>query len=180
MTGHNGPSGFICFIALFDYNPKEMAYTIIFYAWTWLIILFNCFFIIKVMNLLKSELKDDQNLVDKYSNKLKLYPLVQIISFIPATINRIYNMCTNNDNFTLTLIQCIFDNSDGLMFAFVYGFNNTVRGAISDSFKGIILKFRRGRSGNPATELEDNNSSKCTNSDNRRTLSFIDDSFMEK
>jgi hypothetical protein len=42
-----------------------------------------------------------------------LYPIANIVCFIPATINRLYNIITKSDQFALTIIQSIFDYSLG-------------------------------------------------------------------
>lgn len=89
---------------------------------------------------MKNELQNEHELIYKYTSKLRLYPIVQIISFIPATINRFHNLGSNDQNFTLTLLQCIFDSLTGLMFAFVYGFTNTVRNSIGECFQNIFCK----------------------------------------
>jgi hypothetical protein len=91
--------------------------------------------------------------MNRYSNQLKLYPIIQVIIFIPSTINRIYNITTNKESFELTLIQCIFDNTYGLIFACVYGFNETVRNNISESIEKIFCKKKETQ--NKQSELKE-------------------------
>ncbi len=132
LTQTYGPSGVFCWIATQANTPGTKSLTIIYYTFTWLIILLNTFFVIKLILQLRDELKSEIELVDRYTRKLRLYPLVQIISYIPCTINRIYNLSTGGDNFYLMITQIIFDSLTGLMFSFVYGFNASVKKNLSE------------------------------------------------
>jgi hypothetical protein len=127
-----GPSGLFCWIVSNSNSKAADIATIVYYSLTWFIILLNCFFVIRVISMLKKELISEGDLVKKYTNKLKLYPLVQIISFLPATVNKVYNLTTNRENFYMLLLQGMFDAMTGLMFALVFGFNLSVRNYISE------------------------------------------------
>ena len=105
-----------------------------------MIILLNIFFVIKIHITFKKEFKNEEEFVRKLINKLKLYPIVQVISFLPATVNRIYNIVSDKENFYLLMVQGIFDAITGLMFAFVFGFNNQVRKSLWDCIKRICCK----------------------------------------
>jgi len=103
----------------------------------------NCYYVLGVILILRRELKSEEELVRKYTNRLKWYPLVQVISFLPATINRVYNLATNEENFALLLIQGIFDSGTGLMFALVFGFNSTVRKSFLDCIDLFCCRKRK-------------------------------------
>ena len=103
----------------------------------------NCYYVLGVILILRRELKSEEELVRKYTNRLKWYPLVQVISFMPATINRVYNLATNQENFGLLLIQGIFDSLTGLMFALVFGFNSSVKKSFCDCIKLFCCKKRK-------------------------------------
>lgn len=66
--------------------------------------------------------------------------MIQIVSLIPATINRIISLNQDKDYFWLLVIQIIFDSLTGLIFSIVYGFNPNVRTIIYDFFHGIFQK----------------------------------------
>lgn len=76
-------------------------------------------------------------MIGRYINKLKLYPLIQIISLVPATINRIICLCGKEEVFWLMVIQIVFDSLTGLIFSLVYGFNPNVRTIVYDFFQGF-------------------------------------------
>jgi hypothetical protein len=116
--------------------------------------------------LLKKELHNDTELVDRYINKLKWFPLVQIISFLPATITRLHFLVTKEPNFYLILWQSIFDSLTGLLFSLVYGFNPTVRNALSELFQKITGTYERKES----IDSQNNN--------NSQNLSLIDESYI--
>lgn len=66
--------------------------------------------------------------------------MIQIISLVPATINRIISLCGKDDIFWLMVIQIIFDSLTGLIFSIVYGFNPNVRTIVYDFFHGLCTK----------------------------------------
>ncbi len=129
-----------CWIATQANTSTTKTLTTIYYCFTWLIILLNTFFVVKVILLLKKELRSERDLVDKYTRKLRLYPLVQIVSYIPATVNRIYNLSSGRDNFSLMMIQIIFDSLTGLMFSVVYGINASVTKAVCECCESLCCK----------------------------------------
>ena len=51
-----------------------------------------------------------------YTSKLRIYPIVQIICILPATLNRLMIML-GHDIISLTYIQTIFDSGQGAAFA---------------------------------------------------------------
>lgn len=136
LTDSYGSNGVFCWVANVPNVPRLKNFTIFYYSLTWLIILLNCYFVVKLICMLKIELQGEKELVQKYTSKLRLYPVVQIVSFVPATVNRIYGLANpySPDDFTLTLIQLIFDSLTGLMFSIVYGFNASVKNALADCF----------------------------------------------
>jgi len=97
-------------------------------------IIINCFFLIKVIATVKKLInqESDKEMVDRVTYKLKWYPIIQIICFVPATINRVNDYLTGNESFILTLIQTIFDYSSGFLFAIAYGLNHTIIDYLSD------------------------------------------------
>jgi len=79
-------------------------------------------------------------MIGRYINKLKLYPMIQIISLVPATINRIISLAFHKEIYVLMMIQVIFDSLTGLIFSIVYGFNPNVRTIVYDFFTGFCRK----------------------------------------
>ncbi len=93
-------------------------------------IIINCFFFCKVIYQLRGFVHDnrpnDLEMTVKFTSKLKWYPIVQIVTLLPGTINRVFNILMKKQNFELMLLQAIFDYSSGLLFALVYGLNPTM------------------------------------------------------
>ena len=79
------------------------------------------------MNLKRDYQGDLRHLVSKYFPKLIAYNVVQIVCIIPPSIHRIYYLIVGIENYHLMLFQTIFDSITGLLFAIVYGMNNSVR-----------------------------------------------------
>jgi hypothetical protein len=147
---------------------EEAMITACYYTLCWLIIILNCYFVCRLVCLLKKELKNDLDLVDKYINKLKWFPLVQIISLLPASIARLHWLISGEPNFYLILCQSVFDALTGLMFSLVYGFNPTVRVALSELCQKITGTYK------PRKESYD------TFNNRSRNISLIDESFVSK
>jgi hypothetical protein len=128
---------------------------------------------------LHKELKNEQELIDKYTNKLKWYPIVQIISYIPCTINRIYGLATPNENFWIMLLQGIFDSLTGLMFAMVYGMNASVKNTVHE----FLMKIFGGNRVKPRKESinSEDMEGNLTDIPNRlsKSITFLDESFNE-
>ncbi len=174
-----GPSGMFCWIAteMMLNSPGVKTLTIVYYSITWMTILLNCIFVIKVILLLREELKNEQELIDKYTSKLRWYPIIQIISYIPATVNRIYGLSTGRENFWLMLFQNTFDSLTGVMFALVYGLNASVKNTVRDSLRGLC--GRKVKQRKESTISDDRNENTLTDIPNRlsKSLTFLDESF---
>lgn len=130
-----GPAGLWCWIEEGDNKYYQIAY----YCITWIVVMLNTIFVtLLIWNLRQLNCNDD--MIGRYINKLKLYPLIQIISLVPATINRINSLIGNPDYFWMMIIQVIFDSLTGLIFSVVYGFNPNVRTIVYDFFQGFCTK----------------------------------------
>jgi hypothetical protein len=170
MTDNYGPSGVFCWIATQENTPATNTLTIIYYTFTWVVIILNSYFVLKVIWVLQQELGTEQQLIDKYTRKLRSYPIVQIVSYIPATINRIYNLSYCTENFELMMIQIIFDSITGLMYCFVFGFNNSVKKAVGEFCRSFFCKKNVDQS----IETEEKLQSRLSNNS-----TFIDETIIE-
>ena len=139
MKAEFGPAEIWCWIRTTKddkYNGFQLAY----YILTWIIVFLNTVFVILLIWNLK-QLNCNDEMISRYINKLKLYPIIQILSLIPATVNRImYYFFDRGDIFWLGVLQIIFDSLTGLVFSILYGFNPNVRTIICDFVKGICSK----------------------------------------
>jgi hypothetical protein len=170
LTHTYGPSGVFCWIATTVHTSAVHVMTLIYYLLTWMIILCNCVFVVRLIFLLRKELQNEKDLADKYTNKLKWYPLIQIISYLPATVNRVYGIISDEESFTLMLIQIIFDSLTGLAFSLVYGFNSNVRNALGNFIGALCCKKKQRGS-----VMSEGESIETTN---RRSLTSLDESVL--
>lgn len=65
--------------------------------------------------------------------RLRFYPLILVVVWIMATINRIVEEAKDEEVYALFFLQKIFSSTQGLLNAFAYGFSSGVREAIRDS-----------------------------------------------
>lgn len=92
-----------------------------------------------IKNLKKLNIQDE--VIDKYISKLKLFPIIQILSVIPATVNRIIAMTMDGKIiFELMILQIICDSLTGLVYSIIYGFNPNVKSIINDFFQDLFKK----------------------------------------
>jgi hypothetical protein len=135
MYSKFGPAGVWCWIQ----SENNKSFQIAYYSLTWVVVFLNLIFVsLLIWNLRQLNCNDD--MIGRYINKLKLYPMIQIISLVPATVNRIITLCEKEEVFWLMVIQIVFDSLTGLIFSIVYGFNPNVRTIVYDYFKGFCTK----------------------------------------
>ena len=121
-------------------DSEFKAYQLAYYIVTWIIVILNTIFVVLLIWNLK-QLNCNDEMIKRYINKLKLYPIIQIVSLIPATINRImYYFYDIKNIFWMAVLQIIFDSLTGLIFSIVYGFNPNVRTIIYDFMERICSK----------------------------------------
>jgi hypothetical protein len=71
------------------------------------------------------------------------YPVAQIICFIPATINRLYNIINKQDQFALSIIHSIFDYSLGFIITLIFVFSPTIKYSLLSRLKKLCKKQNR-------------------------------------
>jgi hypothetical protein len=118
----------------------EKKLIIIFYSFLWFIVTLNIYFFARVICLLKNELRDDYDLIYRYIGKLKWFPIVQILSLLPATINKLYYLTSNDKNFPLSIIQALFDGFTGLLFSLLYINHPSVKNALNEFYAKTFKK----------------------------------------
>lgn len=156
-----GKAGFWCFIntELLKENGDNKFQ--IFYIFTfitlWLCIIFNLILYSKVIKYIKNSFdEEDSSQANNYTRPLMMYSIIQVICLLPTTINRIYQIFNYSNLDGLDYIQSICDVGQGLLYSIAFGFNPTIRKAISDSFRS---KFKKNEE-----DLEKRNSLKSENS----------------
>ena len=87
------------------------------------------------------------NYIVEYKNAL-VYPIIQFVSWLPAVIDRIYNVTTGNIWFPLLLVHVICARSQGIINALFYGKSNyqnmknyIKNGSEIDLYDPLYLKY---------------------------------------
>eukprot|EP01138_Halocafeteria_seosinensis_P009201 gb/GECG01009403.1/.p1 GENE.gb/GECG01009403.1/~~gb/GECG01009403.1/.p1 ORF type:complete len:438 (+),score=38.00 gb/GECG01009403.1/:1-1314(+) len=134
--GKFGPAGAWCWI-----NKDEQGWRWgQFFAPLWLAIIFNAVVYIMIIRKIKGfhrvTAAVDEESAQAMLNivkRLRFYPLILVVVWIMATVNRIVEEAKNEEVYALFFLQKIFSSTQGLLNAFAYGFSSGVREAIRDS-----------------------------------------------
>jgi len=86
----------------------------------------NIYLVIRLVKLLKTN-----QIAYRYASKLKWFPIIQCVVFIPSTIDRLYHMYSNNLSFELILLKTVTISSTGFLYSIIYGLNPKIRNMIS-------------------------------------------------
>jgi hypothetical protein len=146
ITHTYGPSGGWCWLDL--HSNKADGKTIhklvlFYYCFSWLLILINCFFAFKLISIVNNFVTD-YNRYLLYSFKfMVLYPIAQIVCFIPATVNRLYNIIMKQEQFTLSIIHTTFDYSLGFIITLIFLLSPNIRYSILSCMRRLRNKNNR-------------------------------------
>jgi hypothetical protein len=116
---------------------------VIYYCFVWLLIILNAYFVIKVIIAMRRRATvESKRYISRTTSHLKWYPIILIISFIPATVHRIMDLTVEIDWYFLIYIQAILDAIQGGMFVLVYSLTPEVREALRQLYNKSINKRR--------------------------------------
>lgn len=136
-----GPSGNWCWIKTTAASDKTKAYTyiMIFYGIMWLMFFISVALICKVVHFLKHLYisRDEKELIYKYTSRLRIFPLIQMLTLIPCTIHRTLDYLSIECPPWSDYLIVVLISSQGFLYAIVYGFNPKVRSKLS----GFIEKY---------------------------------------
>jgi hypothetical protein len=130
ITNSYGPSGAWCWLNVTNNRDKPaLIWGLIIYCFAWINIVFNIVAIILSINFFKvrafeiqEERKEEFCFLRDYCIVLKFFPMILVICFIPATLNRIYSSVTEKDNTILYCFQAFFDYFQGFLNSLVYSY----------------------------------------------------------
>jgi hypothetical protein len=161
-----GPSGAWCWLDIntTDENKRKKVLVFVWIAYSvpWFFIFANAYFIIKAIIILKRNHLSGQEklIVDKFSKKLRTYPIVMAICILPATINRIYSVFADKENLIMFYFQTIGDSLQGFLFAIIFGINPAIKEAVKELcfslFRRQSRSYRSERS-NYDNDMNNNN-----------------------
>lgn len=120
-------------------NDRAVVYRYgLFYIWLWIVIVFDTYAYFRVINRIKSEftilnvfLNEGKILV----NRLRWYPIILLICYLPLTVTRIVQTIKGDSPFWLLLFSNAFINTIGFANAICYGFNESVKFEMKNYFK---------------------------------------------
>jgi hypothetical protein len=123
---------------------------VLFYGIVFIIIIINSYVYLKIIAKVKQEMSFNNRLLEEgrtLAKRLKLYPIIMIITYITMTLVRIMET-VNADSCPLWLISIsfVFFLSNGLMNSVVYGLNESV--------KEKLMGSKRARIDNSLSQLE--------------------------
>jgi hypothetical protein len=123
FTETYGDSGGWCWLDMYNKKGRPIISKLIlfYYVVMWFFIILSCFFIFKVIAILREHSQNSLNkyLVRKYE-LLKWLPIMQTVTLIPSTINRIFNVVNKRPIFGLMVIQVIFETLQGWTLTIIF------------------------------------------------------------
>ena len=135
----------------------------------WILIIINAYFILKLIIRMRTLVNDENRaFIERATSRLKWYPIVLVICFLPPTLWKLFNSVYSEENTFLLWVQSIIDSSQGLFFVIVYSFNPEVKQAAQQLFNKI---FRQGQL-SPTSNCQD--SSICSEYSKKGDSSNID------
>lgn len=112
----------------YKFITKGLIYCLIYYSMTWIVVIYNIYCItMLILNIKK--LRIDGISFNKYTIKLIWYPMIQIVSYIPSTVNIAIELITKNEEdipHALVIIEILFDSLNGFLYCIVFGYNKEI------------------------------------------------------
>lgn len=116
-----------------------------FYAWVWLIIIFDLYAYIRVISKIKTEFTIKDSFLHEgrvLVNRLRWYPIVLVVCYAPLTATRILQTLTGSSPIWLLVFSTAVSNLLGFFNAILYGFNESVKIELKSWIQGIQLRDR--------------------------------------
>eukprot|EP01017_Pseudomicrothorax_dubius_P036483 TRINITY_DN5227_c0_g1_i4.p1 TRINITY_DN5227_c0_g1~~TRINITY_DN5227_c0_g1_i4.p1 ORF type:complete len:198 (+),score=23.79 TRINITY_DN5227_c0_g1_i4:458-1051(+) len=133
LTDDYGPAGGWCWIRLRkDQLTRGMIMSLVFfYIPLWVAVVYNLRTYMKVVEFLREYL--DERLDQKLVRRISLFPMILVVCWSFATIDKFYNFF-GKKKFILTALHIAFSCMQGLLNAIVYGMNKTIQLVLQESF----------------------------------------------
>ena len=72
----------------------------------------------------------------KKVQRLAAYPIILVIGWLPATVNRVHNSASDDSLFALAMVQIVSQNLIGTFNAFAYGFTDNLLVKVRSAWHG--------------------------------------------
>ena len=178
-----GPAGAWCWLNTKNLdNTMAWLWSLFIYIFNWVNIIFNIFAVSKSLIYFKVrtfELKEDKleevNFLKNFCIVLKFFPIILIICWLPATVNRLYLFASGDENTFLYTIHAFFSSLTGFLNCLVYSYY----------YKNLIKMWFCGKRVNGDSAQEGLEISKIKSEDNNNyeknvTIPSIDEKNKEK
>lgn len=150
-----GPAGAWCWMNTKNHeNVSAWIWSLIIYIFIWGNIIFNIIAIIKSLRYFKirtfeveEKNNEEADFLKNFCIVLKFFPIILVICWLPATINRIYLFASHKENTGLYATQAFFSNLTGFLNCTVYSYY----------YKTLIKLFCCKKKQEPSHELEMSN-----------------------
>jgi len=119
-----GRAGLYCWIKNDEIVKDNVMRFVQFYVPLWIAIGFNIYAYVKVVRFIKKYISTTLEI--RFIHRLKYYPIVLVICWTFATVNRIYNIF-GKEILALTFLHVTLGGLQGLLNAFIYGTNDQVK-----------------------------------------------------
>lgn len=137
FTKAYGPASVWCWISKNASGGNALrfiSFYVPFYA-SWILILILYFWTHRVAaNSFQHMREDEREKSQRQIARLRAYPIIFVILYIPATINRVYGWISNNDIFALFLLHSLTSPAVGFVNSIAYGMDTEIRNFVANSF----------------------------------------------
>ncbi|KAL4502394.1 hypothetical protein ABPG72_011981 [Tetrahymena utriculariae] len=139
-TGDYGASGISCWISGHKDGPYSIRTLLwrlfLFYIPLWLSIIYNFINYLRIRKFVYSLFVDNTEASKQHKQiirKLTLYPLIMVICYLFATINRVYQFFEENEIEAIAYLHMSLAGLQGFFNSLVYGFNKQIKSKICKS-----------------------------------------------
>lgn len=137
FTAAYGPANVWCWINKDAKGGNVYRFTTFFVPFyiAWFIIVVGYVWIYQVArkNLVTMR-NEDREKAEAQIARLRYYPIIFVVMYIPATINRVYNWISDDDIYVLFILQALTAPAVGFVNALAYGLDRDVRNVLANVF----------------------------------------------
>jgi len=111
-----------------------------FYVFIWSLIVLNLYFIFKIIYILENNMNEKNKEHMENLLVMRWYPITQVICNIPATIHRVYNLISGQDNFVMGILQAVFDSIIGIVICVIFLLSPEIRKSYLSCFRKFFAR----------------------------------------
>jgi hypothetical protein len=125
-------------------NVRNKTALILFYIFMWTLFFISLSFILKVVKFLNNLYinKSDKEMIIRFTSRLKLFPLVQVIGLVPVTISRCIQLFGIETNTIFDYFIMVILCSQGIFYGIIYCQNPIVKDSIELNLRRLFC-FKR-------------------------------------